>query len=81
MVFATKNVSTNKIICLLKLKKDYKKRNKHTKENFKFFGAPNTMFFHLHKNAEAGNFITFIMKQIFSNTFKTIKNTIRWVLF
>tara|TARA_Y200000002_G_C22605633_1_gene631481 strand:- start:469 stop:1143 length:675 start_codon:yes stop_codon:yes gene_type:complete len=46
---------------LFKLKnidiKDYKKRNEHTKENFKFFGAPCTMFFHLHKNAEAGNFL------------------------
>lgn len=46
---------------LFKLKnihiKDYEKRNQHTKENFKFFGAPCTMFFYLHKNAEAGNFL------------------------
>ena len=46
---------------LFKLKnidiKDYEKRKQHNKENFKFFGAPCTMFFHLHKNAEAGNFL------------------------
>ena len=38
---------------LFKLKnidiKDYEKRKQHNKENFKFFGAPCTMFFHLHK--------------------------------
>lgn len=46
---------------LFKLKnidiKDYEKRKQHNKENFKFFGAPCTMFFHLHKNAEPGNFL------------------------
>ncbi len=38
-------------------REDYKKRTAHFKENFTFFNAPLALIFHLHENAERGNFL------------------------
>lgn len=36
---------------------DYDKRRDHTKENYRFFGAPTALFFFLPKDSERGNFL------------------------